>query len=192
MMRLLFLILFAAVPLEAASNIEGRVVVRGARDSGNAVVYIDAIPGKRFTPPVVPIVLDQINLTFVPHVLAVLAGTKVAFPNSDEVRHNVFSPGPVKFNLGTYARNTTLYRTFDKSGVVTLLCNVHAEMSAYVIVTDTPYFAVTDRQGRFTLKDVPPGKYVLKVWHEPSRTASIEMMVGEGAAVILPPIELKR
>src|SRR3954463_1111459 len=81
-----------------ASNVEGQIAVKGARDSGNAVVYIDKIPGKTFTAPSNPIVLDQVNLTFVPHVLPVLAGTTIAFPNSDEIRHNVFSPGPPRFD----------------------------------------------------------------------------------------------
>jgi plastocyanin len=175
-----------------ASSIEGRVVVRNARDNSNAVVYIDRIPDKRFAPPAAPVILDQLNLTFVPRVLPVLVGTTVAFPNSDEIRHNVFSPGPPsKFNLGTYPRATTRYYRFDKPGVVTLLCNVHTEMSAYVIVTETPYFAVTDRQGNFTLRDVPSGKYVLKVWHERARTQSMPIEVSENAAAKVI-FELKR
>lgn len=188
---LLVFTLPAAMPV-MASNIEGQIVVRSARDNGNAVVYIDKIPGKVFTPPASPVVLDQVNLTFVPHILPVLAGTTVAFPNSDEIRHNVFSPSPSKFDLGTYPRREIRYHRFDRPGPVTLLCNVHLEMSAYVIVTETPYFAVTDKEGRFTLKDVPPGKYVLKVWHERGRPASVEIVVGETTAVKAPPIEIKR
>jgi plastocyanin len=75
------------------------------------------------------------DLLFIPHVLPVLAGTAVAFPNNDTVRHNVFSPSPAKrFNLGSYAQKVTKHVVFDKPGVVALLCNVHAEMSAYVVV----------------------------------------------------------
>lgn len=97
-----------------------------ARDSSNVVVYVQSISGKKFEPPKKPVVLDQINLTFVPHVLPVVAGTTVAFPNSDEVRHNVFSPSPAKrFNLGTYPRGVVRTVTFDKPGDVALLCNVH-------------------------------------------------------------------
>ncbi len=189
MLTLVFVL--AAAPIQG-SGVEGRIVVRSARDSSNAVVYIDRIPGRRFPPPSQPLRLDQVNLTFVPHVLPVLVGTTVAFPNSDEVRHNVFSPGPSKFNLGTYPRNQIKYHLFDKPGVATLLCNVHAEMSAYVVVTETPYFDVTGKEGRFALKDVPPGKYVLKVWHERGRPATMEITVGEGRTVTLPPIEMKR
>jgi plastocyanin len=176
----------------AASTIEGQVVVTSARDNGNAVVYIDKIPGRTFTPPPAPIVLDQVNLTFVPHVLPVLAGTRVAFPNSDDIRHNVFSPtATARFNLGTYPKATTKYYVFDKPGPVTLLCNVHAEMSAYIVVTETPYFAVSDKAGRFTLKDIPPGKYVLKVWHERARPATMEVVVGDNQTVNVA-FELKR
>src|SRR5262245_48448244 len=109
---LLGLVLIAGAPgyLAAASTIEGQVTVKTARDNGNAVVYIDKIPGKNFSPPPAPITLDQVNLTFVPHVLAVVVGTRVAFPNSDDIRHNVFSPTPTsKFNLGTYPKLTTKY-----------------------------------------------------------------------------------
>ena len=175
-----------------ASNIEGQVVVKNARDNGNAVVYIDRIPGKSFMPPSTPIPLDQVNLTFVPHVLAVHVGTRVAFPNSDDIRHNVFSPTAwSKFNLGTYPKSTTKYYVFDKPGTVTLLCNVHAEMSAYVIVTETPYFAVTDKAGNFALKNVPPGSYVLKVWHEKAKPASMPIVVEENRTVVAT-FELKR
>jgi len=175
-----------------ASTIEGRVINNAARDNSNAVVYIDKIPGKLFAPPPNPVPLDQVNLTFVPHILPVLAGTTVAFPNSDEIRHNVFSPSPVRFNLGTYAQKTTKYYRFDKPGVAPLLCNVHAEMSAYVVVTETPYFAVTGKDGKFTLKDIPAGKYTLKVWHEKAKPASIPVEVSEKDTVNLPDIELKR
>jgi hypothetical protein len=175
-----------------ASDIVGQIIVKTARDNGNAIVYVDKIPGQRFLPPADPIVLDQINLTFVPHVLPVLVGTRVAFPNSDEIRHNVFSPGPPRFDLGTYAQKTTKYYVFDRPGVWTLLCNVHAEMSAYIVVTETPYFARTDKDGKFVLKEVPPGKYSIKVWHEKAKLATVEVEVGPGPAVSLPLIELKR
>jgi hypothetical protein len=188
----LFLIwgLFSATAY--AANIEGQIVVKYARDNANAVVYIDKIPGKRFTPPPAPITLDQINLMFVPHVLPVLVGTTVAFPNSDEIRHNVFSPGPPRFDLGTYPQKTTKFHVFDKPGIWTLLCNVHAEMSAYVVVTETPFFTRTEKDGKFVLKDVPPGKYTVKVWHEKAKPTEVVVEVGGSASTSIPPIELKR
>ena len=174
-----------------ASNVEGQVIVKAARDNSNAVVYVDKIPGKVFAPPANAVRLDQLNLTFVPHVLPILAGTTVEFPNSDEVRHNVFSPSPVRFNLGTYEKNTKKYYRFEKPGVATLLCNVHAEMSAYVVVTETPYFAVTGKDGKFILKDVPPGNYTVKVWHEKAKSTAVPVEVS-GTTVNVPAIELKR
>ena len=140
-----------------AGTIKGKVIARGMRDHGDAVVYIEKLPSKTFPVPKDPVTLDQVHLTFVPHVLPVLAGTTVAFPNSDEVRHNVFSPSPPKrFNLGTYPRGVTRTVRFDKPGEVALLCNVHAETSAYVIVVETPYFAVTAKDGSYTIQNVPP------------------------------------
>ena len=173
-------------------TIDGRVIVRGVPDSSDAVVYIDKIPGKTFTPPATPVILDQVNLRFTPHVLPVLVGTNVAFPNSDPVRHNVFSPtANWKFNLGTYPRGSTKFRVFDKPGAITLLCNVHAEMSAYVIVTETPYSAVTDKDGRFTIRNVPPGTYVLKTWHAKAKPSSMNVTAGEGGVRNLE-IELRK
>lgn len=175
----------------AATTVSGKAICRGARDNRDVVVYLEKASLSPVAPKT-PVVLDQVNLTFVPHVLPVVVGTTVAFPNSDEVRHNVFSPSPAKrFNLGTYPRGTTKHVTFDKLGEVALLCNVHAEMSAYVIVLETPYFAVSDRAGNFTIRNVPPGKYVLKAWHERLKMAPREIVVDESGIVSMD-IELKK
>jgi len=185
MMRLIAL---AAVSVSVAQGgtIAGTVKVVPARDCSNAVVYVDKIPGKSFEPPKKPVVLDQINLTFVPHVLPVLVGTTVAFPNSDEVRHNVFSPSPAKrFNLGTYPRGVTRTVTFDRPGEVVLLCNVHTEMSAYVIVVETPYFAVTSKDGSFRITGVPPGEHTIKAWHEKAKPLTTKVTVKGDETVTL-------
>jgi plastocyanin len=188
---LIVLALAATRTTAEAAEVQGQIIVRGARDYANAVVYIDRIPDKKFQPPAEPVVLDQVNLTFLPHVLPILAGTTVAFPNKDEIRHNVFSPGPPRFDLGTYPQGQTKHHLFDKPGVWTLLCNVHAEMSAYVVVAETPYFTRTEKDGKFFLKDVPPGKYTLKVWHARAKAAAIPIEV-DGATLTVPQIELKR
>lgn len=133
----------------------------------NAVVYIQKIEGKSFLPPEEPVVLNQTGLAFDPHVLPVIVGTTVNFPHEDVVLHNVFSPGYInKFNLGTYPQGIVKKRKFDKPGVVLLLCNIHLEMSAFIVVVETPYFAVTDQNGNYEISHVPPGKYKLAVWHE--------------------------
>jgi len=180
-------VLLPLLPLAAQpGTIKGKVVARGVRDSADAVVHIQKIPNKTFPTPKEPIVLDQVNLMFVPHVLPVLVGTTVAFPNSDEVRHNVFSPSPARrFNLGTYPKGISRTVTFDKPGEVALLCNVHAEMSAYVIVVETPYFAVSTKDGSYTIRNVPPGKYVLKTWHEKLKSQTKEVEVpAEGSITV--------
>jgi plastocyanin len=163
----LVLILLLAASSQAAT-ITGKVAVAGVKDSRDVVVYISKIEGKTFAPSADK-VLDQIYLAFKPHVLSIVAGTRVKFPNSDEIAHNVFSPNPVdgkRFRLGTYASGEFKDWVFVKPGVITLLCNVHIEMSAYIVVTETPYSAVTDADGTYTIKDVPPGNYTLNAWHE--------------------------
>ncbi len=156
-------------PAEAAfgGTVTGTVQTQG-RDNANAVVYVEGSSlslGKN--QPDEPVVMDQLNLTFVPHVLPVLVGTKVEFPNSDEVRHNVFSSSPpTRFNLGTYPMGISRSITFDQPGEVAMLCNVHAHMGAYILVLETPYFTVTPRNGSYNLQNLPPGKYTVTAWHE--------------------------
>lgn len=166
-----------------ADGIEGRVAVARARDNRDVVVYVERIAGRTFTPPASPVVVDQKNLAFQPHVIPVLVGTRVTFPNSDEVRHNVFSPTKgASFDLGTYPLGASRTHLFDVPGVVTLLCNVHAEMSAYVVVAETPYFAVSERDGHFAIPGVPPGRYQLAAWYERGKPVRQVVDVPEGRA----------
>lgn len=176
MHKLLFSTL-AIVSSSIAADIRGTVVVANAANPASVVVFLDNVPGS-YSPPVEPIVLDQYSLRFVPHVLAVLVGTTVVFPNSDETRHNVFSSSPAKrFNLGMYPPGASRKVRFDQPGEVDLLCNVHPEMSAYVIVLQNPFFAVTNKDGRFVLPKVPPGSQVIKTWREGSKPVMKEIVV---------------
>lgn len=170
------------VKVENPGTISGIVKCRRVRHSGDAVVYIEKVGDNKYDPPEERGTVDQMNLIFVPHVLAVQRGTTVDFPNSDLVRHNVFSPpdSPNPFNLGTYDIGSSKPFTFDNSGEVPLLCNVHAEMSGYIVVLDNPYFAVTKRDGSFTINNVPAGTYKLKTWHEKLRTEEQEVTVVGG------------
>ena len=157
----------ATLPL-AAGEIHGKVTCKGVRDSGDAVVYVAAIPGKTFPAPKEHAKIDQANLVFAPHVLPVLVGTTVDFLNSDAVLHNVFSPDACadKFNLGTWPKGEIKSYQFKKECVAaTLLCKVHPEMEAFVVAVPTPYFAVTKPDGSFRIADVPDGAYTVKVWH---------------------------
>jgi plastocyanin len=136
----------------------------GHRSEPNAVVWLEA-PGAPATPPAQRVLLNQRNLTFTPHVLAIRVGTTVDFPNEDRVFHNVFSFRDGKqFDLGIYPVGSLRRVTFSVPGVSRLFCNIHPNMAAYVVVVDSPYFAVADAGGSFTIRAVPPGKYVYRAW----------------------------
>jgi plastocyanin len=163
---LIFLLAGAAF----AGEIKGTVTAQGMRSPEGIVVYVD-MPGKTFPPPKEHAVMDQKKLTFIPHVLAVQKGTTVDFLNSDSVGHNVYWPSVggnrrLAHNMGTWPQGVKKSFTFEDLGSVPLLCNVHPEMSAYIFVAPTPYFAVTNAQGEYSIKDVPAGKYTLKAWSE--------------------------
>lgn len=181
----------AAAATASAETIQGKVICRGVRDCTGAVVSIESLPGRSF-PPTPNAVMDQVNLTFTPHVLTVVVGTTVVFPNGDEVRHNVFSPSPVKrFNLGTYPKGVSKSIVFDKPGIVELLCNVHAEMSAYVVVTETSHSVMVGKDGTYVLKDVPAGTYAIRAWREELKDLRQQVTVSAGTPLTVN-FELRR
>lgn len=158
-----------------AADVSGQAFLAGKRTAREAVVYLQ---GEKKAAPMAKAVVDQREKTFIPHVSVVTCGTTVQFPNNDTVFHNVFAYfEATKFDLGMYPRGATKKVTFKKPGLVALLCNVHSEMSAYILVVDTPYFAVTDREGRFHLRNVPPGTYTLHAWHESGATLTQTVIV---------------
>ena len=171
-----------------AGSISGKIKARGAKNGGDAVIYVDKIESKTFSPPKEHVRMDQKGLAFRPHVLPILVGTTVDFLNSDDVLHNVFSPDQCasKFNLGTWPKGQIKSYTFKDPGcTATLLCNVHPEMEGFVVVLETPYFAVSDKEGSYTIKDIPPGKYTLKIWHEKLKGQPVAVEVPEkGAATV--------
>jgi plastocyanin len=173
----------ARVDQEAKTGtLSGKAKVSRARHSGNVVVYLESKSIKKeYPPPEKHSELDQKNLVFIPRVLPILKGTTVDFLNSDDVQHNVFAPGKVeKFNLGTWGLGGVRDYTFNKPGEVVILCNVHSEMVAYIIILESPYFAKTDPNGNFKIENIPAGTYVLKTWHEKMKTPSQEIIVDEG------------
>jgi plastocyanin len=172
--------------LALAGNITGKVKARGVKNSGDAVIYIEKVPGKKFDPPKEHAKMDQKNLTFMPHVLPILAGTTVDYLNSDDVLHNVFSPDKCaeKLNLGTWPKGQTKSYTFKEPGcVAVMLCNVHPEMEAYIVVLETPYYAVSAKDGSYTVKNVPAGKYTLKIWHQKLKAEPKEITIAESGEV---------
>jgi len=164
-----------------AGDIEGKV----AGMKGKSVVYVDTIAGKTFPAPKDHPVMDQKGLMFSPHVMLVQQGTTVEFLNSDTVQHNVFwtaigSDKKLGHNLGTWPKGEKRSFTFDKPGVVPVLCNVHPEMAGYLVVSPTPYFAETDDSGAYKIKDVPDGSYTVTVWHEGAKNQSKPVTVAGG------------
>lgn len=168
--------------IDNAGTITGVVTCKRQRNNANAIVFLEKVGDNNFPPPEEHATVDQLNLTYVPRVVALQKGTVVDFPNSDAVRHNVFSPptAAFQFNLGTYPTGVVKEVPFDVVGETPLLCNVHAEMAGYVVSFPNPYFAVTDKDGNYTIEGVPPGKYTVKTWHEKLREKSAEVTVEAG------------
>ncbi len=158
----------------AGGAITGTVTVTGASSSADAVVYVEQTPGA--AAPSKPVQMDQRKMQFIPHVLPIVMGTTVKFLNSDPTPHNVFSPDYEKYNLGTWPQGQTKDYTFDKCKklpcVYTQLCRVHPEMEGFIVVLQNPYFAVTERDGKYEITDVPPGSYRLGVWAEKGKASA--------------------
>lgn len=176
---------FKNVPkVDNAGSITGVVTCAKVRDNADAIVYVEKVGDNKFTPPTEHAIIDQLNLTYVPRVVAMQKGTTADFPNSDAVRHNVFSPptAALQFNLGTYPTGVVKEVLFDVTGETPLLCNVHAEMAGYAVAFENPYFALTDKAGNYTIEGIPPGKYVVKTWHEKLKDVSQDVTVEAGKA----------
>jgi plastocyanin len=174
-----------------AGDIKGKVSVQGLKSAANIAVYIEAVPEKKSEAPSQHVVVDQKKMEFIPRVVVVLQGTTVDFTNSDPVGHNVYWPSingnkKLTHNLGTWPKGEKKSFQFNDLGVASLLCNVHPEMSGYVVVVATPYFAVTDNDGNYEIKNVPAGKYTLKTWSEDGKptTQSVDVS-GSGATADL-------
>src|SRR5438046_2318822 len=136
------------------------------------VVYVDQPTAEKPTPPAKPLeVVTQKDATFKPHVLPVVIGTTVSWPNQDEILHNVYSFSETKqFDLGLY-KNEVKTVNFDKSGRVDVFCSIHSKMHCVILVLENPYFATTDAKGGFTITNVPPGIYRVKAPHPRSQIA---------------------
>ena len=154
-------------------------------DTRRSVVYLQSAPSLAF-PEIEPqrATMDQRNETFVPHVLAITVGTTVDFPNSDNTYHNVFSLSATRFDLGRYAAGRSKSVRFDRPGIVRVFCEIHAHMSAFILVFNHRYFAVTSADGRYQIPRVPPGRYTLVAWNEGAIRESRAIVIpDEGGAV---------
>lgn len=148
-----------------------------------AVVFLESAPRAAFDARDEPRArMDQRNETFVPRVLAIVAGTTVDFPNSDVTYHNVFSFSRTKsFDLGRYAAGRSRPVRFDRPGIVRVFCDIHSHMTAHILVFAHRYFAVTAENGSYRIPDVPPGTYAVVAWHESGSMDTRRVTVsGEG------------
>ena len=178
------LVALLGAPVEAGP-VSGQVRTR-TRDGvvpATAVVYaepLDAAPPRR----PVRAALRQRHKTFVPHVLAVPVGSTVAFPNDDTIFHNVFSlSAPQPFDLGLYRAGTSRERTLTRAGVYRVFCNIHPQMTAIVVVVNTPWVTTADGDGRYTL-DLPAGRYRVTAFSERAEPVVVEITSSAGATAV--------
>lgn len=161
-------LLGAAVPFVAhAATVTIDVRDAAGRPMPDSVVMIDSArqPGGPIRFPW-PMVMAQQNIMFMPHVLIVPVGASVSFPNRDKVKHHVYSfSGAKTFDLKLYGRDETRSVLFDKPGLVSIGCNIHDAMSAFIYVVETPYAMVTDAKGRVTIANVPAGGATVRLWN---------------------------
>lgn len=168
---LLAIALLTATAAFAESEVRGRVVLdlpgMQLADLGPVVVYVAPVPGVAAPAPAAIPAIHQKNAAFAPGFLAIAAGQSVAMLNDDAIYHNVFSYSkPNDFDLGLYAAGQSRSVTFEHPGAVKLYCSIHESMNGAIFVAPTPWFAVADASGRFTLRGVPPGARALRTWNE--------------------------
>jgi plastocyanin len=160
------LALGVAAAVGSAAPISGRVTTPDGKPVADAVVFVQS---SSVTPAATQrsAVMDQVDKTFVPGLLPIVVGTRVRFPNHDQIQHHVYSFSRTKtFELPLYKGEDAGPVLFDKVGVVKIGCNIHDWMSGIIIVLPTPWFARTGEDGAFTIDDVPEGKHSLVAWHE--------------------------
>ncbi len=179
------LCLTAAICCKAQEvKVTGHVSLEGAANATASlgVVWLAPMGAAADSTPVVPMhaVLAQKNKAFDPHLLVITRGSTVEFPNHDPWFHNVFSLfNGKRFDLGLYEAGTSRTVHFDREGVSFIFCNIHPEMSAVVVVLASPYFAIPNKQGDFTITGVPPGHYMLHVWNEHALPATLQALSHE-------------
>ncbi len=179
------MLLLAAVPA-AAGTVQGRLEIvekggRTANDLAGAVVWVEG-PKVKTGPSSATVTMK--GKTFVPRVAVVPVGGSVEFPNLDPVFHNAFSvSGENHFDLDLYKKPKSRSWTFERPGLVRVYCNIHPQMSAFVLVRDNPFWARVGADGRFVIEGVPPGTWTVKAWHERGGEASWPVTVGEAQAV---------
>jgi plastocyanin len=173
--------------------ISGSVLAPVAKHRAGAVIYVKQGPkpsAAQAAPQVAK--MDQKGMVFTPRVLPIAKGWTVEFANSDPVAHSVFTLDGEKYDLGTWPKGEVRKYTFAKTGVYRQLCKVHDDMLAFIVVLDTPWFAVSDKTGQFSLRGLPAGKYTLGVWHEKLGAADVQVeLSAAGVAGLQLPLAAK-
>ena len=161
---------------------------RPAGDPGDVVVFLEEVskasaPDGRNVPAPV---MRQDGLTFHPHLLTILRGTTVEFPNADPIFHNVFSLSRASsFDLGRYPQGSSRSVRFEKPGVVKVFCHIHSDMNAIILVLDNPFFARPGADGRYQIGAVPPGEYRVVAWHERAKPFRRSVRIDPGRDAVL-------
>lgn len=176
-------------PPRVEASLTGTLQIDGRPASGAfGLITLEPAEGKGTPRTPKHVVLEQRNREFLPHVMAISVGSTVAFPNFDPVFHNVFSTSPAApFDLGLYKSSEAREFTFPKEGIVRIGCNLHANMSAFIAVVAAPAYVVTDGDGHFAFKRLPPGRYKLKAWSERSAapiTQDIAIKLGKNTVTV--------
>jgi plastocyanin len=178
----------AAGPL-SAGTVEGRVEVlerkgRKAKDLSDVVVWVE---GPRVTPEPASVTITMKKKRFEPHLVVVPVGGKVSFPNMDPILHNAFSvSGENRFDLDLYKKPKSRSHTFQHPGVVRVFCNIHPQMSAYVVVRDNPFWAQARQDGGFSITGLPAGTWVVRAWHARTGETTSKVTVPASGTVSLP------
>jgi len=177
---LAIVVLLVSCGVAGAAEITGKVVDASGQPLAGAVVFVDQLPPGATEPTAAPrtAAMDQVQKQFVPHVLPVVVGTAVSFPNHDQIHHHVYSFSRTKtFELPLYKGENAAPVVFDQLGAAKIGCNIHDWMDAVIVVVPTPHYALTDDTGLFVLRDLPPGSYGVVAWHERQRAAQARQTV---------------
>lgn len=189
--------LLAADGVGKTGTIKGTITFAG-QPTADAVVSVEGIPWQKLETRNPKLetsksaVMDQRDLKFIPRVLPVVAGTTVDFPNNDQTWHNVYSASDVElFDLGLYPPKKSRSVTFRRPGVVRILCNVHPNMEAFIVVKEHPYFSAADARGNYRIDGVPLGSYRLRVWHPEFGTRTVSFMMAREGEVLAIDVDLE-
>ena len=167
--KIIYYLILTALIINIANSATVRGIVKGKKVGSltNAVVYVERIKDKKFVPPKTNVVLETKSHSFSPHILPILAGTTVEIPYYDNIKSCEYTH--ISFDKpekGIKSESAKKALTFSNPGVLPLYCKIHNEMSAFIIVCETPYFCVSDDKGNYKIQNIPEGKYKISVWQE--------------------------